>query len=100
MLEIDKILTVSTSHISSHSFNWLKHQCENPTCNIIAVCEYEYGFIIYINRDLYLKYTDADISSDIYKIINIAIKNNCAYLRFDNDGPIIPGIMTYENTYD
>lgn len=101
MLEIDKILTVSSSHISRESYEWLTDQCEKPTCNIMVAYEKdEYGFILYICKHFHLEAEKSDIPDDIYKLIKLAIEHDCTYLCLDVDGQPVPGIMTYENAYD
>lgn len=100
MLEIDKIITVSTFHISYDSYTWLELECE--TYNNPLICPYkkdEFGFVLYINKQAYFAIDKPDIPDDIYRLIQLAIDNDCAYLCLDVDGLSVPNISTYKETY-
>lgn len=101
MLEIDKIITVSAFHISRNSYEWLDEECEINISPLVRPYKNdEVGFILYINKDEYFANNNPDIPDDIYRLIQLAIDNDCIYLCLDVDGLTVPNISTYEDTYD
>lgn len=89
-LDIAKMLTISTSHLSEQTFSMLAVYDFTP----IVSYNYEFGTFIHIpdNLDSY----DSTMPRELIKCIEFAKENDCEWLRFDRDGDIIDELQTFE----
>lgn len=88
-LEITKMLTVSSAHVTQETFDRLVMDNENNkiglpvyTKNISNNSE-NYGLYIYINPDI----NRGIVPSDLMPLIDLAVNNDCDILCLDGDGP-------------
>jgi len=87
MLEIYKMLTLSTAHINSTTAELLD-QLQSP----VVYNKSEYGWFIYLN---YLK-DDTNIPNDLAQVIQFAKDRGIALLCLDCDAETVDGLPTYE----
>ena len=93
-LEIQKVLVVSTAHITYADNIDLSH---NP-CGLI-IDKTDYSFLIYVGKESICDYDQSKnekISNELRKLIQLAQDNNCDYLKIDRDGPIYSNIKTFD----
>lgn len=84
---IQKLLDLSTAHITSAAADWLN--C-NPD-NITMYPKAEYGWFIYARSDEYI-----DVPDSIMACIKHAQSLDCDWLVLDRDGDIINELPSYE----
>lgn len=102
-MEICKMLTLSTAHITKETADKLNHDCKpvapedynlHSFCWDLAISCYpknEYGWFLWIDL--------ADLETapeDLRRCINLALDNDCEWLCIDRDGPIEESLPTYE----
>ena len=99
-MEINKMLTVSTAHITQETAELLDKICKDSTLSSLIVyekvCRYkniqeEYGWFIYCNVNL----ADLKAPEDLLNVICFAKDLGCAWLCFDRDGDILDYLETY-----
>jgi len=92
-LEVEKTLVASTAHLASTI------EITNIMSNdAFIVDEYEYGIRIWIGSlDFPESYDLVDLgySSGFIEIVDLASQNDCNWIKFDADGPIYDGLITY-----
>lgn len=93
-MEISKMLTVSTAHISKETAELL----ENETKDLVVYKKENYGWFIHVlsldwENDLedYL-----NIPYDLKNILCFTINNGCEWLCLDRDGEIINDLNVYD----
>lgn len=94
-MEITKMLTLSTAHITEDTANKLDR---DPNDNNLGLCVYpksDYGWFIYVNVISY-KTSNHGLPEDLYNCLIFAHELGCDILCFDCDGPIEPFLPTYE----
>lgn len=100
-MEITKMLTISTAHISRGTANFLHEVCKNSDLSKLIVydeslkyndCTEEYGWFIYCNVDL----PDLDVPEDLLKAMCFTRDNNCDWLCLDRDAKSVDGLDKYE----
>lgn len=93
--EIDKMLTLSTAHISETTSELLeKDVLDGYFKNISCYKKGDLGFFVYLlNPDEPL---DQTIPSDLYACMQYADDLGCTVLCFDRDGDIMSDLKTYE----
>ena len=102
-LEIGKLLTISTAHISRETADLLELAVKDDTDLSLPVVftKGEYGYVVHIseeltgdrNADLNLY---SDTPEDLYKCQKLAVENGCDWLVLDRDGDIADGLPVYE----
>jgi len=96
-LEIDKMLTLSTAHITKETADLLEREVTYGLNNVdLAIYnKSEYGWFVFANDSDY-KLEDLKIPKDLLDCCILARKNNCKWLCLDCDGLIVPGLKTYD----
>ena len=79
-----KYLDVSTAHVRKETLN-------PAGLNPYFIAEYEYGAFFYVPADI-----DEDTPEDLAAVLQFALDNNCALVRFDCDGGILEELVTYD----
>lgn len=84
-MEISKMLTISTAHITEQTAEFL-------STNVITVphYEYEYGYFIYIPE------YDMNLPQDLMDCMLFAKANGCEWLRLDCDGYYVDELERYD----
>lgn len=93
-LEINKLLTLSTCHISKEDSELLEIIPSKFDSKIGIT---QYGFFIWAGNEhdientkrYYAKLCDFGLSESLIKVLLLAIKNDCTYVYFDRDAPSI-----------
>lgn len=92
MLDIQKMLTVSTSHICERTYNLLKVE---PNENNLCLSVYEkadFGFYIPITNQIEMEH----LPEDLKRLIQLTKDLNCDVLCLDCDAEIIRYLPTYD----
>ena len=84
MLEIQKIMTLSTAHIKEQTAKFLDKSAYKKS---------EYGWFLPIEDR---SYDTTTIPEDLKKVIEFAKDHGCSWLCLDRDGPILDYLDTYE----
>jgi hypothetical protein len=87
-LEIDKILTLSTAHISEETNRILT---EDPDRFVFSVRANEYGY--FLSTAAVGQQTNPE---DIQAIMAFAVSHGCSYVNLDRDGSVVPGLKEYD----
>lgn len=83
-LEIHKILTLSTGHLTEKA-------CNDYLNDVIAYPKAEHGWFLYVpDTDL------EDAPASLRDCMDFAEKQGCAWLMFDCDGPTVEELLYYE----
>ena len=100
-MEISKILTISTAHITEETAKFIDNVCEDNNLSNLVVynksAKYiggtaQYGWFIYCNVAL----PDLNVPKDLLKIMCFTRDNNCDWLCLDRDGEVVDGLDEYE----
>ena len=86
-LEIHKMLTISTGHITEHDAKILEKG---------SWISDEYCFILGTSEELVSHYEENGLSGSFLNCLKFARDNDCNYIRFDADGDEIEGLKIYE----
>lgn len=78
-LEISKILTLSTAHITEATAKLMEHHCRRD----------EYGFFMSTH---YVRWP----SEDLVEVLKFARANGCDYVNLDRDGPVVDELPVYD----
>lgn len=98
-LDITKMLTVSTAHVTESTFNRLTYDGRANEIKLpvytksIPEDEDSFGLYVYLDPNC-LK--DGKIPEDLMSVIQLAQKNDCGIICLDCDGPEIEELPIYE----
>jgi hypothetical protein len=90
-LEIDKMLTLSTSHLTEKTVTWY---LETNNSELVVFPKKDYGYFIFIGSD-YVEELYKDIPNDLVEVIKFALKKDCAWLCLDRDAEQIEELDVY-----
>lgn len=97
MLEITKMLTLSTAHISESTSEWLSLE---PETNHLGLSVYEktgsgesYGWFIYLTKGAE---SGKNIPDDLKRCMQLARDMDAGVLCLDCDGPVLDYLPQYE----
>lgn len=92
-MEIARMWTLSTAHISRETDKWLIGQVKEPT---EGLCVYKKtgGYFVYVPDDF--DYEEMNLPEDIETIIAFAIGCGVDWICLDSDGSIENGFKTYK----
>lgn len=90
-LEFEKNLIVSTGHITESEMNKLGSGETSLACY-----ENEYFTLVYVGEIHVGNPPGDDMTPELKKLINLARKNGCQYLKLNRDGPVLEGLKTYD----
>lgn len=97
-LEITKMLTVSTAHVSKELFEYL---VSDNICHHICLPVYKKimlgigGVGVYIHIDPGT-FEDGEVPYGLLPLIKLAQKNGCGVLCLDSDGPVLEGYPIFD----
>lgn len=89
-LEIDSLLTLSTSHIKPSTREWLNNRLDED--DLVVYEKEEYGWFILVN-DL-LNYSQ--LPEDLRDVLNFCQQQKCTWLCLDRDGGECCNLPVYE----
>ena len=94
-MEIDKMLTVSTAHISAESNDWLARAGSgSEASDIVVYLKADEGYFIYVPERS--DFIEKDIPGDIVKCMELACENGCSWLCLDRDGMEVDEFEVYD----
>ena len=89
-LEIERILVLSTAHITKETSELLEKEAHSDLANYV-VHGYEYGWFVLVYK---LQEVTRKIP-DLGLCLKLAKDNQCKWVRLDRDGPIIDNLPQY-----
>ena len=96
-MDIERILTISTAHISSTTSELLSIEPETDTMGINVYCKADYGWFIYVPNNLIEHYNGGyDIPEDLWSCMLFAYEKDCNWLGLDCDGDVVKDLKTYD----
>ena len=81
--EIHRTLTLSTSHVDPR---------EVPQLNFHASMVNEHGWLLFTGRD----FASTAAAPVLVEAVKLAAREQCAFIRFDADGPVVDDLPTYD----
>lgn len=93
MLEIQKMIILSTAHITEQTAKLLDKEPEENSMTISVYKKSEYGWFLPIEN---ISYDTAAVPEDLKKVIAFAKDHGCSWLCLDCDGPILEYLDTYK----
>ena len=98
-MEISKMLTISTAHISKSTVSALRKE-PDPLFSDLEVAVYPkgcYGFWVYCSPNMEIDHNNGEgIPHDLWECMKLAKTNGCEWLCLDSDGEIIEELPKYE----
>lgn len=92
-LEISKMLTVSTAHLTEDDAVYLARSCYfEAEDDLVVYAKGDYGWFVYIPYDL----NEYNLSKNLKHIFTLAKIFECIWICFDEDGCVIEELNTYD----
>lgn len=91
-LEISKMLTLGTCHITEETCNWLSYTERIPLC----VYPKDYGFFILTDSSCFGIEAFQELPEDLATILQFAVEKNCSWICLDSDGKEVSELPAYE----
>ena len=102
-MEISKMLTVSTSHISKETAGLLTEICDYSKESELIIYpkrfkEDYYGWFIFVSEELVIDDMYKNTPKDLMRCLLLALKMECDWLCLDRDGEVLnnPYLDVYE----
>ena len=95
-LEISKMLTISTVHISEETAKKMDITVENGELPLSVYRKERYGWWIYLTPGIS---NNNYLPNDLKDCITLAAENHCQWLCIDCDGRVVPGLKKYEHSW-
>ena len=80
--EIHRTLILSTAHLAPAELDQLEDHSSMSS---------EDGWLLYTGRDI-----DPKSAPTLTAAVGLALRENCVFIRFDSDGPLVEELPTYE----
>ena len=99
--EIQRVFTVSTAHITAEDNEKLEAETARDDVPALIVDSFKYGFYIYVNLDPKEDKPEEDelnwdFSDALKKLIQLARKLKCNYIKLDRDGETYSDLETFD----
>ena len=94
-MDITKVLTISTAHITEETDRKLQDESEVNNMCISVYDKAEYGYWIYVDPFDGLM-CHKNIPEDLLNCIKLARRNDCQWLCLDCDGEVVSELPTYD----
>ena len=91
-LEVSKMLTVSTAHITEDTNRLLANEPYTDGMQLSVFEKADFGWFIYVNDDL----ENRNIPDDLRACLELAKENGCKWLCLDCDGDTVDELEEYE----
>lgn len=96
-LRIEKVLTLSTCHISEETARQLEKSLNGEYFPISVYRKERYGWWLFIQKDRLDEFAVSKyISDDLYECIQLAVGYGCEWLCLDCDGQEADNLQRYE----
>ncbi len=92
-MEIAKMLTISTGHITKETANLLE---KDSIREIVVYSKGGYGYFVHVPDEFDYLISKNEIPEDLCKCIELALKNKIDWICLDRDGEIISELREYE----
>lgn len=89
-MEIDKIITLSTAHITKETYNLLENH-PSEVCTALYR-KNRYGWFIYVPDEL----DNISVPKDLNKLFEFARRHDCVWLCLDCDGNKVDFLPVYD----
>lgn len=91
--QIDRMLTLSTSHISEETYRMLQQEINHPTMEGVSVYEKrdaagDCGLFLYLD-------SPSNMPDDLKSLFAHAEKHGCTVICLDADGPVIARLAVH-----
>ena len=91
-MEISKILTISTAHITEETARLLDIEPDNDNMHLSVYNKAEFGWFVYVYKNI-----DAiNVPDDLRKCLELAKANDCEWLCLDCDADVVDELDEYE----
>jgi len=96
--EVEKTMVFSTAHISKEQASKLNMESLKPESSFrFYIDPYEYGYLIHISElEDFEDLKDVAGLENIYRILVIAQRSGCSYIKLDCDGPVYDHLPTFD----
>ena len=96
-VEIEKMITMSTAHITIDTNNMLI-RASNPSCTygLTVYLKDDYGFFVFVPDEEQFYTEGPNIPEDLKQCLMTAKKHDCRWLCLDADGSEVEGLVVYE----
>lgn len=91
-MEITKMLTLSTIHITQETADKLNYELNNDVMFITVYTKEDYGWFIYLPEN----FEEIDVPEDLMKCLLFAKDLDCGILCLERDGEV----LSYLNKYN
>ena len=91
-LEISKMLTLSTAHITKDTNRLLANEPYADGIQLSVFTKADFGYFIYVNDNL----ENRNIPGDLKVCLELAKENGCKWLCLDCDGDTVEGLEEYD----
>ena len=89
-MEITKMLTLSTIHITKETAEKLNYELNNNVMYLVVYAKEDCGWYVYIPEELTLYPEDyEDVPDDLMKLLLFARDMDCGILCLDCDGEVL-----------
>ena len=97
-LDITKMITISTAHITKETADILNASANYPFVTDLPVIytKGEYGYMIHIPEYYGDEGEFENMPLDLYPVMNLAKENDCEWLCLDRDGEFVDSFETYD----
>ena len=96
-MEITKMLTISTAHISRDTARKLSDRAYCQQMDTAVFEKDRYGWWVYCNSVLEDDLGGREwVPDDLWRCMELANKNSCEWLCLDSDAQIIEGLPVYD----
>lgn len=99
-LEISRMLTISTAHVTPGTLTFLRTECENNTLGLAVYPKDDFGFYIYLPDSECLDAILLDAPEDLQNVLRFCSDVECNVLCLDSDGSYLPYLPSYDADYD
>lgn len=93
MAEIEKICTLSTSHITAKTERMLQQECYSNAMGLTVYQKSEFGFFIFIPEKFW---EIAEIPKELKDCMAVAMENECQWLCLDCDALEHDGLAIFD----
>jgi hypothetical protein len=89
MSEIDKVISLSTGHVTQEDMDLIDEHCTTPRAPLLCAAD-PYGGWLYApdNEEYIANIMDDGYSASLVKVLRYARKHGCKYVRLDRDVPL------------
>ena len=91
-MEITKMLTISTAHVSNETAELLDI---DDILGVVLYPKDDYGWFIHIDEDFMNDYED-EIPKELFKLMKFTKDIGCDWLCLDSDGEVLEYLDVYE----